>query len=238
MRHLVITRRAVLSQLVMVFWWCQECCQRVWDTWGVVTTRYLTLAQPKISWVDTQQIVDILVSGPETWDHVDADLRLRCVGPLCCQEHTDVVMIQNNMADLRWHQARLSLNVNKWSQQWIQHLGRLYLETIKVSLWTKLTDLDLIYKMLPSTLLFRYSISLYWPLEKMPEIEIFVGTVEDMKKMTNDADKDREIWGDSMELHCSVASVASVATCVVYGEQGWSSQWRPSKDYQLNCLGN
>ena len=46
------------------------------------------------------------------------------------------------------------------------HLLSFYLETIPDSLWTKLTDLDLIYKILPSTWVY-----LHWPLEKMSKLK-------------------------------------------------------------------
>ena len=62
----------------------------------------------------------------------------------------------------------------------------------------------------------------------MAQTENFVGTVEDMKKMTNDADKDREIWG-----YCAAVSVA---TGVVSRVEGGAAQ---TKEVQtLNCLGN
>ena len=58
----------------------------------------------------------------------------------------------------------------------------------------------------------------------------FVGTVEDMKKMTNDADKDREIWGYSWAAACCGHM------CGMWWAQGGAAE--TNKLHQLNCLGN
>lgn len=145
------------SQCVMVFWWCQECCQRVWDTRGVVTTRHLTLRLAKN--ILRQQIVDILVSELDlsmtmvhgmviigtTWDWDAVSL--------CCQE-TDVVWCcHDTKQDVRPQMTpgQAFFGSYKWytTLNTASCCSRLYLETIKVSLWTKLTDLDLIYKIYP-----------------------------------------------------------------------------------------